>query len=93
MWNKRFSKNKGQIFKKYLTSGTTTENGHTQNFIIKIKKNFFTAHRTLSEITKYEKGNEHLKMMLSVYEDNKKEKKRIQKRIWHIVLRSLPFRF
>ena len=41
---------------------------------IDIKNDFFTAHRNLSEITKYEKDSEHLDMMDKIYEEKNIDK-------------------
>ena len=37
---------------------------------IKINSSLYTAHRNLSEITKYTKDNEHLNLLLKIYNDN-----------------------
>ena len=40
------------------------------NEAIKINPNLYTAHRNLSEITKYSKDNEHLNLLIKIYNEN-----------------------
>ena len=61
--------------------GITYKNlGNFKNAEIHLKKainlnpNFYTAHRNLSEIIKYKKKSEHLKILKDIYNDKNKEK-------------------
>ena len=61
----------------YKNIGNFTESKKFLFKVIEINNYFFTAHRVLSEIIKYEKGNKHLNMMIDLYKKDKikKEKK------------------
>jgi tetratricopeptide (TPR) repeat protein len=69
--NKNFYLSDYNLGVVYKSLGNFSESKKYLQRAIKVNKYFFAAHRNLSQIIKYKKGDEHLRLLQSIYKDAK----------------------